>query len=386
MSSLTGREVVKGALTVVVGLVLGVLVAEAMVRGFTRLGTEAGRRIAARDPFQFLYEPFGNFGYRQRPGKIERYRNGARAVFNSMGYRGPEVSVQKPSGTYRILLLGGSTTFGYEVNDDETIDAHMRSMLPERFPGVCFEVVNLALGGYDSYQDYERMRVDGVRLGPDLVVINSGINDVRNALYGRVSYPPDPRTLIWEPVMRTMREEAQRGRRLSTLVQHYSYLARIPGYALEVWGQRQGLKTIRATEPDNSAIAYFEINVVRTAELAFAAGAAVILSTPPSALSIRNKPSDPVEKSYWVRDAGTTEAYRRRLATRMREIGERQRAAGRSVVYVTHDLPLEQFLDDAHLTGAGNRTVAQGLVEAAGSFIQARFPGGPTQRPPCSRL
>jgi hypothetical protein len=174
--------------------------------------------------------------------------------------------------------------------------------------------------------------------------------------------------------MRTMREEAQRGHRLPTVLQHYSYLARIPGYALEVWGQRRGLRVIRVTEPHDSAVDYFGTNVARTTELAYGVGAAVILSVPPSALSMRNKASDPVEKSYWVRDAGTTDVYRRRLAVRMREIADRQRAAGRRVAYVTHDLPLEQFLDDAHLTGAGNRTVAHGLIEAAGPFIQAGLP------------
>lgn len=369
----------------VIGLVLGVLLAETMVRGLAQIGTETGRRIASRDPFEFLYEPFGNFGYRQRPGKVEKYKNGTRALFNSMGYRGPVVIVDKPAGTYRIVLLGGSTTFGFGVNDDETIDAHMRRLLPERFHGICFDVVNLALGGYDSYQDYERMRVDGTRLAPDLIVINSGINDVRNALYPRLTEPPDPRTLIWEPVMRTMRDEAREGPRLSTVAQHYSYLTRIPGYALEVWGQRQGLRAVRVGEPDAAAIEYFEINVVRTAELAFGRGAAVILSTPPSALSIRNKPSDPPETSYWVRDAGTTEEYRRRLATRMREIAERQRDSGRRVSYVAHDLALDQFLDDAHLTDTGNRTVAQGLVEAAVPFIQATVPHPPGRHPSCPR-
>lgn len=382
MSRSPAREIAKRGLTIIVGLVVGLLVAELAVRGFAMMGTQAGRRVAARDPFEFLYEPFGNFGYRERPGKIERYPNGTRAVFNPMGYRGPVVGIDKPAGTYRIVLLGGSTTFGYGVNDDETIDAHMRRLLPARFAGACFEVVNLALGGYDSYQDYERMRVDGMRLEPDLVVINSGINDVRNALYKGLSVPPDPRTLIWEPVMRTLREEAKRGRRLSTVVQHYSYLARIPGYAAELWGQRQGLRVIHVTEPDDSAVDYFEANVTRTAELAFGKGASVVLSTPPSALSLRNKPSDPPEKSYWIKDAGTTEEYRRRLATRMRGTSERLRAAGRRVVYITHDLPPEQFLDDAHLTGAGNRTMAQRLVEAAVPFIQTAVSAAPAR---CSR-
>jgi lysophospholipase L1-like esterase len=368
------------------GLVLGVLLAEMMARGYAQIGTEAGRRIASRDPLGVLYEPFGDLGYRQRPGKTERYPNGTRAVFNSMGYRGPLVNFEKPNGTYRVVLLGGSTTAGYGVNDDETIDAHARRMLPERFPGVCFEVVNLALGGYDSYQDYERMRVDGTRLIPDLVVINSGLNDVRNAQFPNLTYPPDPRTLIWESVMQQMREEGKRGPSLWHLALHYSYLARMPGYALDLWRQRQGLHRIWVAEPDGSAVDYFETNVVRTTELALEIGAAVILSTPPSALSTRNKSSDPPEKSYWIKDAGTTEKYRRRLGTRMREIAIRQRASGRRVIYVSHSLPPAQFLDDAHLTSDGNRTVARNMEEAAIPFIRAAFPSAPTGELSCPRL
>jgi len=332
-----------------------------------------------------IYQPYADFGYRPTPGKIEKFANGTRAIYNSMGYRGPLVSVEKPEGTYRIILLGGSTTAGYGVNDDETIDAHMRRVLPARFPGVCFEVVNLALGGYDSYQDYERMRVDGIRLKPDLVVINSGINDVRNAQYADLTYPPDPRTLIWEPVMQRMRSELKRGPSLSKVAAHYVYLARMPGYALELWSQRQGLRAIQTTEAHSSAVDYFEINVERTIDLALKAGAAVILSTPPSALSMRNKPSDPVEKSYWIKDAGTTEAYRRLLETRMAEIARRRSVSGQRVSPVSHSPSLEGFLDDAHLTSAGNETVARNLVEAATRYLRQGLPKTQAGKPLCAR-
>jgi hypothetical protein len=363
------RSLAKGALAVSAGLLVGLLLAEALLRVAALAGVEAAVRVSRRDPFALLYEPFGNFGYRERPGWHERYQNGAVAMFNAAGYRGPIVDTAKPPGTYRILLLGGSTTFGYGVNDDDTIDAHMRRLLPARYPGLCFDVVNLALGGYDSYQDYERMRVDGTRFIPDLVVINSGINDVRNAQYARLGKPPDPRTLFWEPVMRTMREEARDGLHLSTRAKHYSYLARVPGYVKEIMGQRQGLKVIRTTQPDSSAVDYFGINLNRTVDLAAGVGAAVILSKPPSALSIRNRPSDPPEKSYWIRDAGTTEEYRKRLAIRMRETAERQRVAGRRIRYIAPELALEEFLDDAHLTAAGNRSMARYFIEAAAPFI-----------------
>ena len=144
---------VKGAVAVVVGVALGLVLAEMLARGYAWSGSETGRRLASRDPLGAVYEPYGHFGYRQKPGKSEGYPNGARAYWNSMGYRGPLVSLDKPAGTYRIILLGGSTTVGYGVNDDETIDDHVRQLQAGRGSGTCFEVVNLALGGYDSYQD-----------------------------------------------------------------------------------------------------------------------------------------------------------------------------------------------------------------------------------------
>jgi len=369
------REAIARASFLFVGLAFGVLLAEAAVRGFTRFGTEAGRRIRARDPFAAIYEPFGNFGYRPTPGKIERFPNGTHAVYNAMGFRGPLVKLEKPAETYRIVFLGGSTAVGFGANDDETIDAHMRRMLHARYPGLCFEVVNLALGGYDSYQDYERMRVDGTRLSPDLVIIHSGINDVRNAGYPNLRQPPpDPRTLIWESVMARMRDEALHGTSLWTQAKHYSYLARVPGYVLELARQRQGLETIRTVEPQDDAVDYFQTNVSRTIELGRQSGAAILLSTPPSALSARNKPTDPVEKSYWIKDAGTTEAYRLRLEARMVEIAQKWSADGEPVHHVAHKLPPEQFLDDAHLRAAGNETVARNLAEAADPYVRAAAP------------
>jgi lysophospholipase L1-like esterase len=366
-----------------IALVVGLLLAELLSRGLTYVGGEAGRRLAARDPTAVLYEPFGDFGYRQRPGLAQQYFNGTRSEWNTMGYRGPVVALAKPQGTYRIVLLGESTTEGFGVGNDETIDAHMRKVLPDSYPGVCFEVVNLALGGYDSYQIYERMRADGLRLNADLVIIHSGINDVRNSQYANLTGPPDPRTLIWENVMQRIRREARNGRDLWTVVQHFSYLARVPGFLRELWQQRQTFGAIGVIEPDPSALWYFETNIVRTTELALGAGADVILSTPPSALSIKYRPSDPPEKSYWIKDAGTTEEYRLRLAARMREIAGRQYAPGQSVSYVSHRLPADEFLDDAHLTGAGNRTVAKNLARAAAPSIERRLPRIRSERRVC---
>jgi len=369
-------RIVRKVLIVCAATLLGLLGAELVARGFATFGGALGQRLASRDPLGVVYGPYGNSGYRQRPGLTERFPNGTRTTANSLGYRGPEVRLDKPASTFRIVLLGGSTTNGFGVNDEDTIDAHMRRLLPEKFSGVCYEVVNLALGGYDSYQDYERMRVDGTRFHPDLVILNSGINDVRNAQYNNLSSPPDPRTLIWQEVMQRMREEDEQGMSLKTLANHYLFVARLPGFVRELLQQRGEIKIIRAAEPYDSAVGYFSTNVERTIRIALENGAkGVVLSTPPSALSMRNKPSDPPERSYWIKDAGTTEVYRKKLAARMRDIAAQAQAAGQPVTYVSHNLHPDEFLDDAHLTSAGNLTVARNLSEAALPFIRKTFSG-----------
>ncbi len=38
---------------------------------------------------------------------------------DSRGFRTPEIALEKPPGTYRILVFGSSNTMGYGVNDEE---------------------------------------------------------------------------------------------------------------------------------------------------------------------------------------------------------------------------------------------------------------------------
>ena len=44
--------------------------------------------------------------------------NGTVFRTNSFGFRTPEVTLEKPKGTYRILVFGSSNTMGYGVNSD----------------------------------------------------------------------------------------------------------------------------------------------------------------------------------------------------------------------------------------------------------------------------
>ncbi|MGH7266830.1 MAG: hypothetical protein ACREMB_18570, partial [Candidatus Rokuibacteriota bacterium] len=233
---------------------------------------------------------------------------------------------------------------------------------------------------YDSHQLVERLRGDGLQLEPDLVIVNSGINDVRNARFADLA-DPDPRTLFWENVLRRLRAEEQRGGpMLWTRIKHHSYVARLPGLARQhLNGRKAGAEAAEDT-PNLAAADIFERNLERMAALAAERRVPVIFSTPPSSLRSRYAPHDGSDRSYWIRNAATTQAVRDELARRIRRVVEREAGRGRDVVYVSHDLPKELFLDDAHLTPAGNLHVASNLVRAAGLYVEGAVRGQPGKK------
>ena len=53
--------------------------------------------------------------------------NGSVFRTNRLGFRTPEVSSEKPAGTYRIVVFGSSNTMGYGVSDDEMYTISWRS-------------------------------------------------------------------------------------------------------------------------------------------------------------------------------------------------------------------------------------------------------------------
>jgi lysophospholipase L1-like esterase len=100
-------------------------------------------------------------------------------ITNPLGYRGPApTSVDKPLNTQRLLIMGDSFTFGWAVEEQETIAGRLRAILSDRKPTV--EVIN---AGYhdglspDAYYAY--LRREGIALKPDaiLIVLYTG-NDI----------------------------------------------------------------------------------------------------------------------------------------------------------------------------------------------------------------
>jgi lysophospholipase L1-like esterase len=101
---------------------------------------------------------------------------------NNHGFRGPDLSIEKRAGSFRIACLGDSTTFGWSVGDDETYPAQLQAALKKNHPACDIEVINLGVTGYTSFQGKELFLGLAQNLKPDLVIASFGMNDRYPAL------------------------------------------------------------------------------------------------------------------------------------------------------------------------------------------------------------
>lgn len=96
---------------------------------------------------------------------------------NRHGFRGPELEPESPSKV-RVILLGGSTTFGTGLDEDsQTIAAHLEALLSNT------EVVNAGVVGYQSGQELAHYVKDLADLRPDTVIALNGWNDFSQILH-----------------------------------------------------------------------------------------------------------------------------------------------------------------------------------------------------------
>ena len=101
-------------------------------------------------------------------------------TINSLGFRGQEFSEIKPSDTYRIIMVGGSTMFGAGATaDNTTIPGYLQQFLDEIDFGFNLEVINAGIQGADSNMELNLMEQKLIKFHPDLILVYDGWNDLR---------------------------------------------------------------------------------------------------------------------------------------------------------------------------------------------------------------
>ncbi len=230
-------------------------------------------------------EPHPYLAYSNRKGfkKPASEKDPVVVEHSSLGFNSAEVAWKKPAGTYRIVCLGGSSTYGigpsstwtnWPVKLGEELAA--RSSRP-------IEVVNLGCQGYSTFESQINLALRGVDLEPDLVLVYHTINDLRCALYPGVVRDNTHWRAVW-PVDRKLPFEA-------ALEQSITYKA-WRRYYTSWWEERQNLGAYvivdfgkhapddyaHPTDPD-LGFANFRRNLINIVAIAKAHGSEVMLVT-----------------------------------------------------------------------------------------------------------
>ena len=129
---------------------------------------------------------------------------------NPQGFRrDTPVALEKPRGTTRIFLLGGSVAYGAEtiypeidahwkVSNHETIDYYLEQRLNAALPTTHWEVINAAVSGFQLHEDLARILSVLLRYKPDAVILLDGVNDLSQLIRSGPDYDPYAQTALAE--------------------------------------------------------------------------------------------------------------------------------------------------------------------------------------------
>ena len=70
---------------------------------------------------------------------------------NNEGFRGAEINVSKTNSDYRIFIIGGSTVFGFDDDDNQTIPYKLNEKFKEKLNNI--EVINAGISSLTSFEE-----------------------------------------------------------------------------------------------------------------------------------------------------------------------------------------------------------------------------------------
>jgi len=176
----------------VVPVLIVVFVSEIVASGIYsfRYGGEQDRLIRAFVGLEADYDPKMVSNYAPHPYLVYAlnpntryyyesfYGKAPKHFINGLGFRGKEFTTQKPSGVYRIVCIGGSTTFSYhETDETKTYPQLLEDALNATFESPRFEVINAGTPGWTTAENLINLQFRLLALEPDMVVIYEGVND-----------------------------------------------------------------------------------------------------------------------------------------------------------------------------------------------------------------
>ena len=119
------------------------------------------------------YSPHRYIGFYPTPNYVK-----GKDRHNTLGYRGDEIDVPKPAGEFRIVCLGGSTTYTSDVKDYRDSYPYLLEKYINSNGYKDITVVNAGAGSWSSWESLINFQFRVLDLDPDLIIVYHGINDI----------------------------------------------------------------------------------------------------------------------------------------------------------------------------------------------------------------
>lgn len=110
---------------------------------------------------------------------------------NAQGFRGSDIAEEKPEGIYRIVTIGGSTTYSSGVASwkDDFARQLQRTFHAEGYGQV--EVINAGYPGWNTWESLINLEFKVLDVQPDAIIIYHGTNDAHTRLVPPEAYKSD---------------------------------------------------------------------------------------------------------------------------------------------------------------------------------------------------
>jgi lysophospholipase L1-like esterase len=284
---------------------------------------------------------------------------------DSHGFRNPELAPVKSPDVVRIACLGGSTTYGHQLEASQAWPARLAQLLVDE--GKRVEVINAGVPGWVSHETLISFEERVLPLEPDIVVVYQGRNELFPQAFN--GYRPDYlhfRDPAWDFAHTNSAHKAVfRRSYLAMLVcthdgQRFFWESRLenPIYGCNLKANVPTPDEVVRNLADPARTEAYRDNVTRLVESARDAGAEVVLCT----MAFRAErfasgmlPEDPSTHDALAAQVEENNAVVREVATRL-EVSIAETGA-------MAEQP-DWFRDDCHMTPAGHTRRAE-IVRSA---------------------
>ncbi|NQY92267.1 MAG: SGNH/GDSL hydrolase family protein [Deltaproteobacteria bacterium] len=133
----------------------------------------------------------GGFMTHDLKPNLEVIHKGTLVKTNRWGHRdSDDYGKEKPEGTFRIALIGGSNTMGSGVDIEDTLATLIEQRLNEELGGTHhdrYEIVNLAVSAYHLLDRLWAAMYVAPEFNPDLILVSITARDLRRAVHRGVA-------------------------------------------------------------------------------------------------------------------------------------------------------------------------------------------------------